>query len=88
MLKMADVTSKERRKNWARLIQKIYEVDPLICPKYSVKMKVISLIEDEDVIGKILNHLGSCGLSHFFPASSVDTQTPYRKPFPLTGSGA
>jgi hypothetical protein len=25
--------SKEYRKNWARLIQKIYEVDPLTCPK-------------------------------------------------------
>jgi hypothetical protein len=24
---------KELRKNWARLIQKIYEVDPLVCPK-------------------------------------------------------
>jgi hypothetical protein len=37
-------------KNWARLIQKIYEVDPLTCPKCSGKMKVISVIEDQDVI--------------------------------------
>ena len=29
----ADKSSKEYRKNWARLIQKIYEVDPLTCPK-------------------------------------------------------
>jgi hypothetical protein len=28
----ADKSSKEYRKNWARLIQKIYEVDPLTCP--------------------------------------------------------
>lgn len=26
-------SSKDYRKNWARLIQKIYEVDPLTCPK-------------------------------------------------------
>jgi hypothetical protein len=26
-------SSKEYRKNWARLIKKIYEADPLICPK-------------------------------------------------------
>jgi hypothetical protein len=26
-------SSKEYRKNWSRLIQKIYEVDPLTCPK-------------------------------------------------------
>jgi hypothetical protein len=51
-------SAKEYRKNWARLIQKIYEVDPLTCPKCSGKMKVISVIEDEDVIKKILKHLG------------------------------
>jgi len=26
-------SSKESRQNWARLIRKIYEVDPLVCPK-------------------------------------------------------
>jgi hypothetical protein len=26
------MTDKAFRKNWARLIQKIYEVDPLVCP--------------------------------------------------------
>jgi hypothetical protein len=26
-------SSKEYRKDWVRLIQKIYEVDPLTCPK-------------------------------------------------------
>ena len=45
----SDDSSKDRRKNWARLIQKIYEVDPLTCPKCSGEMKVISVIEDEDV---------------------------------------
>jgi hypothetical protein len=52
-----DKSSKERRKNWSRLIQKIYEVDPLICPKCSGEMKVISVIEDEEVIKKILKNL-------------------------------
>ena len=51
-------SSSEYRKNWARLIQKISEVDPLTCPKCSGKMKIISVIEDEDVIKKILKHLG------------------------------
>jgi hypothetical protein len=53
-----DEDSKSYRKNWARLIQKIYEPDPLICPKCSGKMKVISVIEDQEVIKKILKHLG------------------------------
>ena len=51
-------SSKEFRKNWARLIQKIYEVNPLTCPKCSGKMEIISMIEDEEVIKKILKHLG------------------------------
>ncbi len=50
-------SSKTFRKNWARLIQKIYEVDPLTCPKCSSEMKVISVLEDKDVIKKILKHL-------------------------------
>ena len=49
--------SKEFRKNWARLIQKIYEVDPLVCPKCQGTMKVIAVIEDEDVVKTILFHL-------------------------------
>ena len=53
-----DGSSKEYKKNWARLIQKIYEVDPLTCPKCLGKMKIISVIEDNEVIKKILKHLG------------------------------
>jgi hypothetical protein len=32
-------------------------VDPLTCPKCSGEMRGISVIEDEDVIKKILKHL-------------------------------
>ena len=53
-----DGTSKEYRKNWARLIQKIYEVDPLTCPKCKGRMRILAFIEDEEVIKKILKHLG------------------------------
>ena len=50
--------SKAFRKNWARLIQKIYEVDPLICPKCKGIMRIINFIEDSQVIRDILTHLG------------------------------
>ncbi len=50
--------SKEYRKNWARLIQKIYEVDPLTCPKCQGRMRIISFIDDKEVIEKILKYLG------------------------------
>src|SRR4030042_421697 len=46
------------RKSWARLIQKIYEVDPLICPKCRGTMQIISSIEDREIIKTILQHLG------------------------------
>ena len=42
--------SKAFRKNWARLIQKIYEVDPLLCLKCKGAMRIISFIEDQQVI--------------------------------------
>ena len=46
------------RRNWARLIQKIYQIDPLLCPKCQGAMKLISFIEDDALIKKILMHLG------------------------------
>ena len=46
------------RKSWARLIQKIYEVDPLVCPKCQGAMRIISFIEDMPVIREILQQLG------------------------------
>jgi hypothetical protein len=52
-----DENAKPNR-NWARLIQKIYEVDPLTCPQCQGIMRVISIIEDQEVINKILLHLG------------------------------
>jgi len=40
------------------LIHKVYEVDPLECPRCKGPMRVIALIDDAAVIRKILGHLG------------------------------
>ena len=53
----SDVSPKEFRRTWARLIQKIYNVDPLLCPKCLGSMKIISFIEDQQLVKKILKHL-------------------------------
>ena len=45
-------------KSWARLIQKIYEVDPLVCPRCGGEMRIIAFIEDYKVVKKILDYLG------------------------------
>jgi Putative transposase len=50
--------SKTFRKNWARLIQKIYQVDPLVCPHCKGTMRIINFIEDQSIIRDILTHLG------------------------------
>jgi hypothetical protein len=49
-----EMSFSEAKQNWARLIQKIYEVDPLICPKCQGTMKIISIIDDFDIIEQIL----------------------------------
>ena len=46
------------RSTWARLIHKVYEVDPLECPRCKGPMRAIALIDDAAVIRKILSHLG------------------------------
>jgi hypothetical protein len=53
----SDISRQAFRKNWARLIQKIYNVDPLLCPKCSGSMNIISFIDDSEIVKKILKHL-------------------------------
>ena len=48
---------KERRKSWARLIRKVYEVDPMLC-RCGERMRVIGFITQAPVIRKILEHIG------------------------------
>ncbi len=45
----SDISRKAFRQNWARLIQKTYEVDPLVCPKCFGAMRIISFIEDPPI---------------------------------------
>lgn len=35
--------SKELKKRWSYLIRKVYETDPLTCPKYEGEMRIITL---------------------------------------------
>jgi hypothetical protein len=41
----------------ARLIQKVYEVDPLVCPKCNSKMRIVSIIIDKEEIKKIIESI-------------------------------
>ena len=56
------------RMRWSALIKRVYEVDPLCCPKCGGTMAIVSFIEQEDqadVIERILKH---CRLWDDYPA--------------------
>ena len=41
----------------AEVQKKAWEVDPLFCPKFGSEMKIISFINEAEIIRKILKHL-------------------------------
>ena len=51
------VSARQSRAAWARLIKKVYEADPLSCPRCHKPMKVIAVITDPAQVLKILRHL-------------------------------
>ena len=63
-LKVEDVVDIEACKlAWARLLTKVYEVDPFICSRCGSEMAVIVIIENPDEIKRILRHLIKIGRS-------------------------
>jgi hypothetical protein len=52
------ISSEAFRRNWARLIQKVFEVDPLVCSHCQGRLRPVSFIQDALVIRRILEHLG------------------------------
>ena len=42
--------SRELRRRWSNFIRKVYETDPLVCPKCSGEMGIISFIDQAEVI--------------------------------------
>jgi len=51
------------KSTWARLIAKVYEVDPLACTRCGGEMKVVAVIMDYVEVEKILRHLVKAGKS-------------------------
>jgi hypothetical protein len=45
------------RKRWADLLRRVYEIDPLVCPRCNATMRVISFITQPATIKRILDHL-------------------------------
>ena len=50
------------RRAWARLLRRIYEVDPLVCPRCGTELRIVAVITDPDVVDRILGHRARRGL--------------------------
>jgi Putative transposase/Transposase zinc-binding domain len=57
-----DAWVQARRRSWARLIARIYEVDPLVCPRCGHELKIVAAITDPVLIDRILEHRRRAGL--------------------------
>ena len=44
-------------KGWAEIIRKVYEVDPMICPRCGGRMKVVAFLTEYAVVDRIICHL-------------------------------
>jgi hypothetical protein len=44
-------------KGWTAMIRKVYEVDPMVCPKCGGQMKVVAFITDYAAVDWIIDHL-------------------------------
>jgi hypothetical protein len=44
-------------KGWAAMIRKVYELDPMVCPKCGGQMKVVAFITDYVAVDRIIDHL-------------------------------
>lgn len=56
-----EVTVDTRKRAWARLLTKVYEIDPFVCPKCGHEMQVFEVIQDPVEIRDILAHLVNIG---------------------------
>jgi hypothetical protein len=45
------------RRRWAELLRRIYEVDPLVCPKCGATMRIIAFVIERRVIRRVVRHL-------------------------------
>jgi hypothetical protein len=53
-----DDAARSRRLAWATLLRRAWGIDALACPHCDGAMRMIAVIEDEQVARKILKHLG------------------------------
>jgi len=74
-LRMAEEEEKRiPAKGWAAMIRKVYEVNPMICPKCGGAMKVIAFITDYQAVDRIIDHLKLRFIAEKTPPAQVFTE--------------
>jgi hypothetical protein len=63
-----------RRRSWARLLRRIFEVDPLLCPRCDVEMKIVSVLTEPSVVDRIVRHMVTTGKTSPFAERAPPTQ--------------
>jgi hypothetical protein len=54
----AEPARKRCSPSWARMIAKVYQVDPLVCSRCGKRMSIVAFVTDDVPIRRILDHLG------------------------------
>ena len=49
--------ARQARHRWAELLRRIFEVDPLACPRCGEQMRIVAFITEPKTIDHILDHL-------------------------------
>jgi hypothetical protein len=58
-------------RRWAELIYRVYETEPLDCPRCGARMKILAFIIEPGVIHQILDHLDSKNRQRAPPESTT-----------------
>jgi hypothetical protein len=56
------------------MIRKVYEVDPMVCPKCGGTMKVVAFITDYAAVDRIIDHLKLRFIAEKPPPAQVFTE--------------
>jgi len=61
-------------RGWAEMTRKVYEVDPMICPRCGGRMRVVAFLTEYAVIDRIIRHLGLTFVAEKPPPAHVFEQ--------------
>ena len=59
---LTDAQRRTMRRAWARLVRRVFEVDPMVCKDCGGQMRIVSVILEHKVTPEILGHLAGKGI--------------------------